>query len=633
MSVSERAQVVFLPSGQRGTVAHGTTVLDAAREIGADLGSVCGGRAKCGRCCIRVGEGEFSKLGLTSSYRHLTPAGADEHNYGARRKMAADQRLGCQAGIIGDLVIDVPPESQVHRQIVRKRPEARAIAIDPVLTLHSVEIGGAGTAAALAEQWGIEGLQIAAGLDPREGMATVAVRDGISIIDIRPGLVERAYGLAIDVGSTTLAAHLVDLADGEVISTAAGMNPQIRFGEDVMSRVSYAMMNDGGAEAMTRAVRGAIDALAGEAVKSAGISRVDVYEAVIVGNPIMHHLLLGLDPVPLGMAPFPLQAEGAVERPASEIGLSLATNARVYVPPCIEGHVGADAAAMILSEGPHLGDDCILLIDVGTNAEIVLGNRHRLLAASSPTGPALEGAQITCGQRAAPGAIERVRIDRETGIARFRVIGCDHWSDENDFDAAVTGICGSGIIEAVAEMAAAGVIRPDGAFADGRNYLLHAGRPNIVITQQDVRAVQLAKGALHAGARLLMERFGVETVDRIVLAGAFGSRIAPVHAMALGLIPDCDPSRVSSAGNAAGTGARIALLNKAARAEIEAVVRRVERVETATEAAFQTYFVEAMAIPHATQPYGNLRAVMDMPVFAAPKAGRRRGRGARRGQE
>jgi uncharacterized 2Fe-2S/4Fe-4S cluster protein (DUF4445 family) len=624
---SETARIIFTPSGRQGFVAYNTTILDAAREIGADLGSICGGRARCGRCRVHVESGTFAKHGLTSARHHLSEIAVDEHDYAARRKMADGDRLGCQARIVGDLVIVVPMESQQHRQIIRKRAEARCIEIDPVLTLHDIEIGADGALAALAEQWGMggmDGLTLNPGLNPCVGPATAVVRDGGVVIDMRPGVLERAYGLAIDIGSTTLAAHLVDLGNGEVVATASAMNPQIRFGEDVMSRVSYAMTNDGGADAMTDAVRTALDELVGDAVDQARVDRGDVYEAVIVGNPIMHHIYLGLDPVPLGLSPFPLQVEGAVECPAKDLGLSLAPNARIYLPPCIEGHVGADAAAMVLSEGPHLGEETILLIDVGTNAEIVLGNRHRLLAASSPTGPALEGAQISSGQRAAPGAIERVRIDRETGVPRFRVIGCDHWSDEDGFDVAPTGICGSGIIEAVAEMAAAGIIKPDGGFATGTEFLLHPGEPDIVITQADVRAVQLAKGALHAGARLLMDHFGVEAVDQVVLAGAFGSQIAPIHAMALGLIPDGDPDNVSSAGNAAGTGARIALLNKAARREIEAVVQNIERVETATEPDFQTYFVDAMAIPHATLPYENLRAVMLMPMHQAAGGRRRR---------
>jgi uncharacterized 2Fe-2S/4Fe-4S cluster protein (DUF4445 family) len=296
-------------------------------------------------------------------------------------------------------------------------------------------------------------------------------------------------------------------------------------------------------------------------------------------------------------------------------------------------------------------------VDVGTNAEIVLGNNRRLLACSSPTGPAFEGAQISGGQRAAPGAIERVRIDRATLEPRFKVIGCELWSDEPGFAEAVgaggvTGICGSGIIELVAELYLAGVVRHDGTIdgalaarsprvrADARtfSYELHpaeAGRAALRVTQNDVRAIQLAKAALHAGISLLMERLGVERIDRIRLAGAFGSHIDVKYAMVLGMIPDCDLKHVSSAGNAAGTGARIALLNQGARREIEQLVRRIEKIETAVEPRFQELFVEAMAIPHLTAPYTQLRQVVELPPRAAAgqtRAERGRRSAVRRGE-
>jgi uncharacterized 2Fe-2S/4Fe-4S cluster protein (DUF4445 family) len=370
-----------------------------------------------------------------------------------------------------------------------------------------------------------------------------------------------------------------------------------------------------------------------------------------VGNPIMHHLLLGIDPTELGGAPFALATNETITLWATELDLlGVHPNARVYVLPCIAGHVGADTAGVILSETPHLSDEMTLIVDVGTNAEIVLGNRQRLLAASSPTGPAFEGAQISCGQRAAPGAIERARIDRTSLEPRFKVIGCDLWSDEPGFAAAtrksgITGICGSGIIEALAEMFLAGILKSDGTIdgamaarspriqADGRtfSYLLHAGEPELRILQNDVRAIQLAKAALYAGARLLMDHLGIERVERITLAGAFGSHIDVTYAMVLGLIPDCDLAKVSSAGNAAGTGARIALLNRAARSDIERLVKHIEKIETAVEPRFQEHFVGAMALPHRSAPYPNLAAAVDLPRPAAgdptpPGDGQRRRR-------
>jgi uncharacterized 2Fe-2S/4Fe-4S cluster protein (DUF4445 family) len=414
------------------------------------------------------------------------------------------------------------------------------------------------------------------------------------------------------------------------------MNPQIRFGEDLMSRVSYAMMHPEGAAEMTGAVRTALNGLLAALVMRAGIKRDEILELAIVGNPIMHHLFLGIDPIPLGSAPFALATDRAVRIRASEVELKTHAGARVYVLPCIAGHVGADTAGVILAEAPHESVAVELVVDVGTNAEIVLGNRDYLLAASSPTGPAFEGAQISAGQRAAPGAIERVRIDRETLEPRFRVIGSDAWSDEPGFadatsDTGVTGICGSGIVEAIAELFLAGVVTPDGIVdggqaartprivADGRtfSYVLHdgsaAGRPRIAITQNDVRAIQLAKAALYAGVRLLMDHAGIDAVEEIRLAGAFGSQIDTFHAMVLGLIPDCDLDHVRGAGNAAGTGALIALLSRTARGEIEGIVRRVEKIETAVEPRFQEHFVEAMAFPHRTAAYPQLAQVTTLP--------------------
>jgi uncharacterized 2Fe-2S/4Fe-4S cluster protein (DUF4445 family) len=303
---------------------------------------------------------------------------------------------------------------------------------------------------------------------------------------------------------------------------------------------------------------------------------------------------------------------------------------------------------VILSEAPHLRDEVNLVVDVGTNAEIVLGNRERLLAASSPTGPAFEGAQISCGQRAAPGAIERVRIDPETLEPRLRVIGSDSWSDEPGFAGTqVTGVCGSGIVEAIAEMLLAGILTTDGTIdgalahrsprivADGRtfSYVLWAGEPRLEVTQNDVRQIQLAKAALHAGCRLLLDRYGLDRVDRIRLAGAFGSQIDPVHALVLGLVPDSDPALVTAAGNAAGTGARIALLDRSARAEIEEVVRRVEKVETAVEPRFQEHFVHAMAIPHDVDPYARLAAAVPLPARRSAATGERDDRPRRRSRE
>ena len=630
--------VVFTPSGRRGDVSPGTTVLDAARRLGVDIDSVCGGRGICGRCQVEPMFGEFAKHGITADASHLSPPGTVEADYRGRRPLTEDRRLSCTATIRGDLVVDVPAESQVHRQVIRKDIDQGDIELDPVLVLRLVEFGeGDDLLAALGSQWGLTGLELPPDLDivaDGSGLATVAIRDVSQVVAVWPGLRDRALGIAVDVGSTTLAGHLFDLATGTALATAGTMNPQIRFGEDLMSRVSYVMMNPGGEVELTRAVRESLDELIDQLCEEGGTTRDEILELVLVGNPIMHHLLLGLDPTPLGVAPFTLEISEAVDRTATELDLEVHPAARAHMLPCIAGHVGADTAAVVLATRPHEADGVQLVVDIGTNAEIVLSGHGRTLAASSPTGPAFEGAQISAGQRATPGAIERVRIDPETGEPRIRVLGVEPWSDEPGFDEAVaqtgvTGICGSGIIEVVAEMYLAGLMTADGVIGgadtrsspriepDGRTfaYLLHGpdDGPRILITQNDVRAIQLAKAALYAGIRLLMDHLGVDRLDGIALAGAFGSHIDTVRATVLGLIPDCVPSEVVAVGNAAGAGAAIALLSGAARREIQEVVGDIEKIETALEPAFQEHFVDAMAVPHRTADYPGLSTVLDLP--------------------
>ncbi len=677
--------VIFTPSGKRGRFPAGMSVLTAARRLGVDLDSVCGGRGICGRCQITPGYGEFPKHGVTVSRNAVCDRNSVEDRYGRIRSLSEGRRLGCQATVQSDVVIDVPPDSQVHKQVIRKAAAIRSITMDPATRPYYVEVEEPNMHEpsgdlerlkdALAKQWGIErsivraDLTVLRKLQPvlRKGKwaVTVALHRGHAdmhegILDIWPGFWEgRLFGLAVDLGSTTVAAHLCDLRSGEVVASSGTMNPQIRFGEDLMSRVSYAMMNPGGDVEMTSAVREAIDRLAVETAATGGIDPIQIVELVFVCNPVMHHLLLGIDPVELGQAPFALSTSDSLSMDARDLNLfSVNSSARVFVLPCVAGHVGADAAAVALSEEPGKSDDLVLIVDVGTNAEILLGNRHGVLACSSPTGPAFEGAQISSGQRAAAGAIERVEIDPASKEPSFKVIGCDLWSNEEGFEDAVaatgiTGICGSGIIEAVAEMRMSGIVDASGligsseqtgtarSMPDGRthSYLLHdgtsAGGPRIAVTQADIRAIQLAKSALYAGARLLMDELGTDSVDRVILAGAFGAHISPKHAMVLGMIPDCPLDRVTSAGNSAGTGARIALCNRAARSEIEETVRRIHKVETAVEPRFQEHFVAANALPHAHAPFAELRKVVDLPVVSfntggSGERGRRRRRPSRK---
>jgi len=669
--------VIFTPSGKRGRFPVGTPVLTAARQLGVDLDSVCGGRGICSKCQITPSYGEFPKHGVSVAADALSGWNAVEERYKSKRGLIDGRRLGCQAQVQGDVVIDVPPESQVHKQVVRKRAEARDIVMNPAVRTFYVEVAEPDMhdpsgdlerlRTALADQWQLSDLQIdlptLQTLQPalRKGgwKVTCAIHLGSKayrprIMQVWPGFHDKPiFGLAVDLGSTTIAAHLCDLQSGDVVASSGIMNPQIRFGEDLMSRVSYSMMNAAGAAEMTTAVRQGMNALFDQITAEAQVDRTSVMDAVFVCNPVMHHLFLGIDPFELGQAPFALATSDALNLTAAELDLHLHPSARVYLLPCIAGHVGADAAAVALSEAPDKSDDLVLVVDVGTNAEILLGNRDRVLACSSPTGPAFEGAQISSGQRAAPGAIERVEIDPVTKNPRFKVIGSDLWSGEPGFDDAIattglTGICGSGIIEMVAEMRMAGILDGSGLIGspeqtgtdrcipDGRTYSYLVwdgtadGGPRITVTNRDIREIQMAKAALYSGARLLMDKFGVDKVDRIVLAGAFGAHISPKHAMVLGMIPDAPLDKVTSAGNAAGTGARIALLNQTARAEIEQTVRDIQKVETAIEPRFQEHFVNASNIPNSVEPFPILHSIVTLPDVNFNQNGSEAGGGGRR---
>ena len=650
---------IFLPSGKRGIVKKGTTVLSAARQLNVDLDSVCGGRGICSKCQISPSFGRFPKFGVESKTSALSMPNAVEDRYRQKRGLKENRRLGCQVQIFEDVIIDVPEESQLHKQVVRKSADSIKIKMSPATQLFYIEVQRPDIKLpsgdyerllqALSKQWNITNLSINLSLirsiqtKLREGnwTLTCAIFKNFhtrqnEIIEIWPGYFDGIiYGIALDLGSTTIAAHLCNLETGEVINSNGTMNPQIKYGEDLMSRVSYAMMNEMGAKKMSVAVREGINSLIDSLCIDSNIQKDHVLEMVIVGNPIMHHLLLEIDPTELGQAPFALSISQAITANLKELDIDLNNNSKVYILPCIAGHVGADAAAVALATCPDKSKDTVLVIDVGTNAEILLGNKNKLLACSSPTGPAFEGAQISCGQRAAPGAIENVRIDPTSKKVRFKVIGSNYWSDEQQFWTSVesfgiTGVCGSGIIEAIAEMRLAGIVDENGLIGSaqqtGTNSCISEGRTqsfmlyqsqneseNILINNSDIRAIQLAKAALFAGLKLLMDELGVKYVDRIILAGAFGAHISPKHAMVLGMIPDCELKNVVSAGNAAGTGARIALLNKESRSRIELLVHHITKIETAMAPNFQSHFVAASSIPNSVEKFPKLNYIGSLP--------------------
>ncbi|MEL7453972.1 MAG: ASKHA domain-containing protein, partial [Pseudomonadota bacterium] len=422
MTSSKDHLVLFMPSGKRGRFSAGTPVIDAARELGVYVESVCGGRGICGRCQVEIQTGEFAKHGITSKAENISGFSGKEARYAEKRTLKEGRRLSCSATIEGDLVVDIPQEGQANAAVVRKVDDGRVIERNPAIQLCYVEVEEPDMhkplgdldrlKQALETDWGWEDLMIDSHLLPtvqgilRKGdwKVTAVIHKDMdtarpSIVALYPGLKNQAWGIACDIGSTTIAMHLVSLLSGETIASSGTPNPQIRFGEDLMSRVSYVMMNPDGREAMTVAVRNALNSLIENVCTEAMVEPQDILDLVFVGNPIMHHLFLGIDPTELGGAPFALAISGAVHTWAADLDLSVNKGARVYILPCIAGHVGADAAAVTLCEGPHRQESQMLVVDVGTNAEIVLGNSVKTVAASSPTGPAFEGAEISCGQR------------------------------------------------------------------------------------------------------------------------------------------------------------------------------------------------------------------------------------------
>ncbi|RMF00307.1 MAG: DUF4445 domain-containing protein [Chloroflexi bacterium] len=666
-----------MPSGRRGRVTRGQTVLDAARRMGVEIESICGGRLTCGKCKIRVEAGNFPKHGVESSPDHLSAAGEEERQL-LEKMNSTDCRLSCNAVIQGDLVVTVPEESRAQKQIIRKSATHRNIDVAPAIRQVYVEVPPAELGKhrgdwgrlrdALAEQWQLTNLSIdlkaLQRLQPalRKGKwaVTVTLWHEREVIGVRPGYDEGTYGLAVDIGSTTVAGYLCNLRTGELLATESLMNPQVTYGEDLMSRVSYAMLHTDGLDKMHKAIIGTLQQLAARAAKQAGIHTREIHEAVMVGNTTMIHILLGINPTELGAAPFALAIREAIDVKARDLGLRFHPGAYIHVLPAEAGHVGADNVGVLIAEEPYRQDKIVLTVDVGTNAEIVLGNKDWMYSASSPTGPAFEGAQIQFGIRATPGAIERVRIDPVTKTPRFRVIGEERWSDEWPLGPDVppeaqpnhlaVGICGSGIIEVIAEMFLAGILLPDGRFnpnlsheriqGEGRSkgYVLATADQTaidgpILVTQDDVRNIQLAKAALYTGAKVLMLRAGVQAVDRIVLAGAFGSYIDPKYALVLGLVPDCALEHVYSVGNAAGDGARIALLNRHKRLEAQEISPWIKYIETAIDDDFQDQFVDAIHLPHKSDAFPHLDGILPEPVLPAetvtPARPRRRRRSRR----
>lgn len=659
--MTRKHTVILQPSGRRGQVDEGTSIRAAARELGVEIESICAENATCGKCLVLIEEGRFEKYNIDSKREHVSRVGGEEQAYFARRPNllrtkgweVGQVRLSCQCKVLGDVLINVPEESRGNKQIVRKSARERAIEIKPSVRKYYVSMTPPNLERPIADWERLaKGLETSIGLVRRgeenlprwsdltidyaclrtlshtlreaKWNVTVSIWQDKEVIAVQSGYVEDSYGAAVDIGSTTVALYLCNLRTGEILAAESEMNPQIVYGEDVMSRIQYSIEHKDGLEKLHKAIIATLNKLLKQAARTAKIKTEEILEMVLVGNSTMHHLLLNLHPKDLGLAPFVPAIHKSVDVKARELGIQINSSGNIHVLPTIASFVGADTSAMVLAEEPHKQDENWLLIDVGTNAELVLGNRKRLVCTSTPTGPALEGAHVEYGMRAAPGAMERVQIDEATLESKYKVIGVEGWNiDHAEFKGHVKGICGSAIIDSVAELFRAGIVDSRGKFkkglssnriregANGWEYVIawaeetSIGR-DIPITQQDVRQIQLAKAALFTAARTLLKRSNLQSPDKIILAGGFGSYIDKEKAMLIGLIPDCELENVYAVGNAAGDGARIALLNGEKRKEIELVTRRVERFELPTDPEFQNQFMLATSFPHMSEPFEHI---------------------------
>lgn len=639
--------VIFQPSGSRGYVEEGTLLLEAARQLGVEIEATCGGRLMCSKCRVRIEEGLFERFGIESSMGHLNPVLEKEKEFFASKGLTEPNwRQSCQAEVYGPVVVFVPEESRAVKQVVRKSARELNIPLKPAVRRYYVEMAPATLhdplgdwerlQAALKAEHGLENLSIdyqtLLGLQEtvRQGnwKVTVHVWQGREVIKVDPGFTECGLGLAVDVGTTTVAGYLCDLDNGMVLATASMMNPQTPYGDDVMARITYAMTQKDGLQKLHAAILEGLNEIVDQVCESAGFQPAEITEAVLVGNTCMDHIFLNIHPKYVGISPFCPAIHHSVDVKARDFGLKIHPAGNVHVLPNEAGFVGADNVACIIAEEPHKQDDMMLLIDIGTNGEMVLGNREKLISASVPTGPAFEGAQIKSGMRAADGAIEKVEIDPVTWNVRYKVIGREAWSDElPPGEIKARGICGSGIIDLGWELFKAGVIDQSGRFSreshhprlrgegEQREFVVAwahetaIGR-DITFDVSDVRAVQLAKAAMYSAAKIMMRRRGVERLDKVVLAGAFGSYIDKVKAMAMGLFPDCELRNVYAVGNAAGDGARIALLNVDKRAEANQVARQVEYVELTVEPDFEQQFAAAMHFPHMRDPFPHLERLL-----------------------
>lgn len=680
--MDDKVKVIFQPSGRRGEVPKGVNLIEASRLLGVDIEALCGEKKVCGKCIVRIEEGHFEKYGVVSGIQNTSPWQSEvEAKFINAENQAKGYRLACVAKAEGDLLVFVPEESRAGKQVVSKAARDIKIDWDPAVRLYYVQLvkptfedclgDFERICLALTREYGLPEVldvdiqtlrQLPVVLREAKWCVTVSVWNDREVIRVQPGKVEHTYGIAIDVGTTTVAGYLCDLKTKEVISTASMMNPQCKYGEDVMARITFHMTTPDGLKRMQDDIVEGVNDLIGKALadthpplkkvkKKKGeegpdefieqpeegktylrLKKENVEDITIGFNTAMHHIFLGLNPEYVGLAPFPPVIHHSMDIRARDLGISINPSSYVFVLPNEAGFVGADNVGVLICEEPYKGDDIQLIIDIGTNGELVLGNRHKLISSSCATGPALEGAQLSFGMRAAPGAIERIDIEPGTFEVNYKVIGREAWrkfSEPHEMKA--KGICGSGILDVLAELYKSGVITKTGVFnkkalKDHPRFRKNAdtGQPefilafkeessiekDIVITQKDIRQIQLAKGALYAGCKLMVKRMGVGKVDRVKIAGAFGTHVDRTKALVMGLFPDCEIEKIEGVGNAAGDGCRAALLNVKKRREANWCSRNVEYIELTVEPTFEQDFMEAMQLPHMTDEFPHLEGIV-----------------------
>jgi len=616
--------VTFLPSGYAGRARHGETLLEVAIRLGLEITAPCGGKGLCGKCAVAP---------QSDSQAALSPPDMEEQSLLRQMGYPEGWRLACYAKVYDDVTVRMPEPTGPQRLATDKTVARQAFEVDSPVQFVLVEIPPRPSSGAhrndetennLVDRlklgnltWPPQALKKFNELTHSgKALVTLAVWNNSQILDVRAGKWKKPLGLAIDLGTTTLAAYLCHLQSGHLVASGSAPNPQSKWGDDIISRIAYIQAHPDGLATLQREIMEAINQLAASLTKRVGATPGDILDATLVGNSVMHHIALGLSPISLGQVPFePLSTE-PLDIPAADLGLRFAPGARLHVLPVKAGFVGADAVAAVLALEAELEDEATLLVDIGTNGEVVFGYQGTLVCTSVPMGPVFEGGEIRLGMHTEPGAVERVVFDPTTGQFRYKIIGDKSWTNASTTPLyRARGFCGSAVLEIVAEALAAGLIEPSGrintrlAFPcltrtpEGQPGLIivpaddsASGQP-LVFTQVDVRSVQLAKAALRTSIDVLMEHLGLSRVERILLAGAFGTALSARHALALGMLPPCNLQRVSSVGNAAGLGACMALLNRKYRQRAVEIARTMKHIILPKDLTFQERLIEAMHFP------------------------------------